>query len=213
VADNHREVRNLRQIIFRGLVTLQQRVGDTVTWYEADEEASTTDTTYTEGPVPGISFPDTYGETITAEASNAGVIQGGNLFKAPITLPAVWVRYMDPFGTQTEDGSYLTSHLSMRVSSDQMRKQGLGNPEDPFSHMNDRFAYKSNLYRVQSYAPRGWLTGMWFMVDIVGVQLKPADLYTDPFPFWQPPTPPWGPAERVNWPVVPPTSWTDSPYS
>jgi hypothetical protein len=77
--------------------------------------------------------------------------------------------------------------------------------------MNDRFIYKSNLYRVQSYVPRGWLKGLFFMVDIVGVQLKPGDLYTDPFPFWQPPTPPWGPAERLSWPVVPPTSWMDSP--
>ncbi len=193
--------------MYKNLQEFQQRVGDQLVWFEANEGSSTTDQTYTEGPVPGITFIDTYGETTQAEESNSSPASGGNLFKAPIAVPAIWVRYQDPENTQTEQGSYLTSHISARISAGQMRRLGLGHPFDPFSHMNDRFAYKSKLYRVQTYVPRGWLAGMYLMVDVTGVQLKSADLSTDPYPFWQGLTPPWGPAERMGWPTTIPPTW------
>ena len=194
-------MRNVYKQMWGALQEFQQLVGDDLIWFEADAPASTTDQTYTEGPVPGIQFQDTYGEYTQAEPSNPNPAVGGNLWKAPITVPAIWIRYIDPQGTQTEEGSYLTSHITARISGDQMRRIGLGHPDDPFSHMNDRFVYKSKLYRVESYTPKGWLDGWYLMVDVAGIQLKPADLYTDPFPFWTAPTTPWGPRERMNWPA------------
>lgn len=198
---SHLQVKKARAQMFRGLADFQRQVGVTILWFEYNNAASSTDQTYSEGPVPGISFQDTYGEATGAQTYNGDSVIGGNMFKGPIPVPAVWVRYMEPWDVQSESGMYLTSHISLRVSADQMRKIGLGHPENPADHMNDRFSYKSKLFRVQDYVPRGELIAQYLMVDVVGTELKEADLQTDPFPFWVPPTTPWGPQEQMNWPI------------
>jgi hypothetical protein len=229
------EIKAAYRRMYDGLVELQRRVGDNVLWYEFDETMSSTDQVYTEGSIPGQYFPDTYGDATPTEGWNLPQQPGpgaqpgwgepgsaepglgqnlspsnlpGNSFKAPIAVPAVWVRYMAPVSVQSEDGgTYFVSYLSMRVSADEMRKLGLGHPENPDDHMSDRFAYQSKLYQVDTYEIRGWLGGQYLMVDVAGIEMKPGDLYTDPFPFWQSVSTPWGPAEQMNLPHVQPPNW------
>lgn len=204
-ANGNREARKAYQLMFRELESYQRTVGDYLWWYEYDETASSIDSVYTEGPVQSITFADTVGDETQIEAHNIPLSGEGNRFRGPVYVPAIWVRYIMPTSTQSKDGSYLISHLSARISAQEMRNLGLGHPLDPHSHMDDRLWYKGKLYRITEYSPAGWLRGAFLMVDIVAAQLKEADLFTDPFPFWEPPQPAWGQIAEQNWPYSPPS--------
>jgi hypothetical protein len=92
-----------------------------------------------------------------------------------------------------------------------MRRAGLYNPMSPDQHYNDRFSYNGFLYRVEEYEPKGWLQGEYLMVDIMGRELKPDELVTDSFPFWQLDSTPLTPGQTLPWPNTPPYDLEDDP--
>jgi hypothetical protein len=179
---SHRSVRREIRSAERGLRELQREVGDTVSWYELDRTVSTADDIYDEGPGA----------------------DGGLRFRAPRPVPAVWIRYQPPTRIATDQGEYTLSSISLRVSVDGMRRSGLDAPLDPDRHFDDRFGYNGFLYRVESYVPRGWMLGTYIMVDVSGRQLKPDELQTDVYPFWEVGSTAHTQGESLDWPDVTP---------
>lgn len=190
-------MRRLVRSMQKGLRQFQREVGDNIIWYELDRAYSTTDDTYGEGPIPDPFDNTTHGTG------------PGETFKAPKILPAVWIRFQAPERVQTDAGLYTIKHTSLRFSTEAMRGAGLESPEDPDLHYGDRYAYQGALYRVEQYEPKGWLGGVWIMIDVQGREFKEEELEADTFPFWQTDaqSTPWTPGQQLDWPATQPTDW------
>lgn len=188
-----REVRSIE----RGLKQFQREVGDVITWYEFDPVNSTPEDTYGEGPLPNPMDP------------TQAVVGTGLAFRPPVVIPAVWVRFIPPEAIQTDSGEYTINHLSLRIAVDSLRRSGLRQSLDPAFHYNDRFAYRDFPYRVEEYAPKGWLGGAYLIVDVTGRQLKEEEFETDAFPMGETAQAAtyWTPGQQLDWQSRQPSDW------
>lgn len=188
-----REIRSAE----RGLTELQREIGDTVTWYELDPALSSGGEIYGEG---GIQDPF----DLTLAPSGAGLI-----FKAPKPTVAVWIRFIPTTTPQSESGEYTLDTSTMRFATKTLREAGLQHPQDPNWHFNDRIAYNGVLFRVEEYAPKGWLHNAYLMIDVSLRQFKEEEMESDAFPIGESPTTstPWTPGQQLDWPALQPTDW------
>jgi hypothetical protein len=177
------------QSIQRGLRSFQNEVGTTVLWYEFDPAASSGGDTYQEGGIPTPFDPQ-------LQPTGAGLV-----FRDPVVIPVVWLRFLPPSQVQTDLGEYTVNQTSLRVASEAMRSSGLRAPFDPAAHFNDRYLYNGFLYRVESYAPRGWVHNAYNMVDVTGRQVKEEELESDTFPLGEADTASvqWTPGQQLAW--------------
>lgn len=175
--------------IQRGLRSFQREIGTEVLWYEFDPQTSSAGDTYQEGGIPNPFDPQ-------LQTTGAGLV-----FRPPVQIPVVWMRFQPPEQVQTELGEYTVNRTSLRIASDAMRSSGLRYPFDPAAHYNDRYFYNGFLYRVDTYAPRGWVHNAYNMVDVTGRQLKEEEFRTDTFPIGEADTQAtqWTPGQRLAW--------------
>jgi len=193
-----REIRSIE----RGLREFQQEVGDVVEWYEFDPYLSGGGDTYQEG-----SIPDPFDASLPL--SGQGVV-----FRPPVAIPVVWLRFMAPESVQTDSGEYTINRTSLRMSANGIKSGALRHAFDPDYHYNDRYSYNGFLYRVESFSPRGWLHGAYLMVDITGRQMKEEEFETDQFPIGQAESTltAWTPGQALVWNPRQPSDWeTQSP--
>lgn len=139
--------------------------------------------------------------------------RSGRAYRAPVTIPAIWVRFLAPENVGSDAGEYAVNSIAIRISAGVMRDSGLASPFNPAAHFNDRFSYNGFLYRADDYAPRGWLHGAYLMVDISGRQLKEEELYEDTPDFWETPqaSTAWTPGQQLAWPPTQPDQLEDTP--
>lgn len=180
--------------IFKGLRQFQAEVGTTILWYEFDRANSTSSDTYGEGAIPDPFDPSLYTPS------------PGLTFKPPKYIPVIWLRFIPPESVQSETGEYTVYTATIRISAKTMRESGLMSPLDPAAHYNDRFFYNGTLYRVENYAPKGWVHDTWINVDVAGRQIKQEELESDNFEFWEDPSTAtaWTPGEQLTWPATQP---------
>lgn len=197
MGDYRNSARDVLRSYQRGLRQFQHDVGDNIVLYEFDHMNSTMDDTYDEGQLPDIFDP-----------SLADTGQPGRVYRFPVTIPALWVFFHAPTEVQTEEGEYTVSTVNWRASTQTMIRSGLQDPLDPAKHFNDRFSYNGFLYRVDSWAPRGWLVGRYMNVDVMGTEVKTEELAGDNTPFTPPaPSLPWTPGEALDWPNLQQQDW------
>jgi hypothetical protein len=198
-------VRDQQRSYARGLRELQREVGVTIVWYEFDHDDTTMDDTYDEGQVPDVLDPG-----LNTDNSGPGLV-----YRNPLQVPVVWLRFEAPTNVQSESGEYTVSTVSFRMTAQTSRRVGLQNPMDPSKHFNDRFVHQGFLYRVDSYTPKGWISDQYFMVDVLGTEVKTEELADEKLPGTSPfdalagtPSTPWTPGQALDWPETQPSDWS-----
>lgn len=190
MGSHRRMIRHNLRAIQKDLRKFQRRVGATVDYYEFDPVHTRSHDTYDEGAIPNPFWP-------AFHQRGPGVV--GRSVKR---LPAIWVFYTAPDNVYSGEGHYTPSSVAVRFSRSVMVGSGIRYPEDPARHFNDRFFYNGKLYRIDSYTPKGWVGGVYNMIDISGPEVMADELVSDRTPPFRPygTSAPWQPGEVLNWP-------------
>lgn len=127
--------------------------GESVLWFEYNDQFSTSNDIYDEGP--------------------------SRVWYDPVALPVLFLAFHQDDPSETDRGLYTLSSASICFQVSEAADRMRLSPLLTEVHFLDRFSYSNVTYRVSRYSKQGFVHGTYLTISVFGVQVKDEEMGND----------------------------------